>query len=217
MVRASKRTSEEKAEARREKSRRYNASERGKAVRAQESAARRRGRRKVAKGHITRVPPPPSGVYEWSGVPIYPDDPIHASVYTGTEEFDVSPIHCFLDVPPFKIPKREREAARAPHQYRRGGMLWQRERALDGYLERGHVEKKCFWAERAADLKTRLLHDEIRAELRAQLEEWDRILDLNKSYVANSVECVMWERHLVWKARYINDLYYLRLVPVAVA
>ncbi|KAJ7210360.1 hypothetical protein GGX14DRAFT_565565 [Mycena pura] len=201
MVRASKRTPEEKAEARREKSRRYNASERGKAVRAQGSAARKRGRRKVAKGHITRVPPLPSGVQQWSGVSVYPDDPTHASVYAGADDFDGHLIHCFLDAPPFNIPESEREAARVPHRYRRGGTLWQRERALDGYLERGHVEKQRFWAERAADLKVRLLHEEIRAEIRAQLEEWDRILDLNKSFVTDSVECVMWERHLVWKAR----------------
>ncbi|KAJ7190937.1 hypothetical protein GGX14DRAFT_407581 [Mycena pura] len=217
MVRASKRTPEEKAEARREKSRRYNASERGKAVRAQGSAARSHGRRKVAKRHITRVPPLPSGVHEWSGVPVYPDDPIHVSAYAGTDDFDFAPIDAFLDSPPFNIPEREREAARAPHRYRRDGTLWQRERALDGYLERRHVEKRHFWAERAAVLKAHLLHDEMRAEISAQLEGWGRILDLNESFVTNSVECVMWERHLVWKARYIDDLYYLRFVPAAVA
>ncbi|KAJ7189779.1 hypothetical protein GGX14DRAFT_580393 [Mycena pura] len=102
------------------------------AVHAQGHATDKRGRRKVAKGHLTRVPPLPSGIEEWTRASLHPEHPIHISARADTEDFDASSIYHFLAPPPFDIPESEREAARTPQPYHRGGTAWLRHRALDG-------------------------------------------------------------------------------------
>ncbi|KAJ7229939.1 hypothetical protein GGX14DRAFT_553443 [Mycena pura] len=134
-------TPEERAQSCRDKNTKYRQSEHGKAVRAQGHATDKRGRRKVAKGHLTRVPPLPSGIEEWTRASLHPEHPIHISARTDTEDFDASSIYHFLAPPPFDIPESEREAARTPQPYHRGGTVWLRQRALDGCLERERVKK----------------------------------------------------------------------------
>ncbi|KAJ7219353.1 hypothetical protein GGX14DRAFT_560439 [Mycena pura] len=216
MGRTAKFTPEERAQSCRDKNTKYRQSEHGKAVRAQGHATDKRGRRKVAKGHLTRVPPLPSGIEEWTRASLHPEHPIHISARADTEDFDASSIYHFLAPPPFDIPESEREAARTPQPYHRGGTVWLRQRALDGCLERERVKKQEFWGVQASVLNICSLHDEIRAEIAIQLGEWERILSLNKGLVDRSLECAMWQRHVIWKARYIQDLFYLRVLPAIV-
>ena len=145
-------------------------------------------------------------------MPIFCDDEIYHEAYYDSD-YDTSRIEVYLHPPPFSIPENEREIAARPRKRRPDDSISQRATALDGRLGRRERASSRYWEARYTKLGRRAALDEMREEVKTQLAEWRRLIELHSTYYKDSLEGEMWERHVVWQARLVSRLYYLHYVP----
>ncbi|KAJ7051257.1 hypothetical protein C8F01DRAFT_1263282 [Mycena amicta] len=198
-------TEEERQAARRATRLRYDHSQRGRAVRRQ----RVRSTRRIAKTHISRLRLPDL-VEDWACADLRNNYEVFEAAHTAADDFDESEFTHWLERPPFNASAIA--LAEDPADYDQFSN-WYVSCAVDGCLLRREQEREALLKEDLANIGRKKMVDQLRDQVRALLaREWVDICAIESVYAPGTREHTMYERHVIFLARRIYRMYYLKCI-----
>ncbi|KAJ7221411.1 hypothetical protein GGX14DRAFT_558907 [Mycena pura] len=197
-------TTQQRASANVEHTRKYRNSIHGRAVRVQGN--RLRYTRKVSKSRISRLVIPQL-IETWAELPLLTTARAYREALQ--DDYDDTDFKHWLSPPPFDVPEGEHVPAGA---FRSGTYEEETiclEAAVDGRMRRQERAREEELRERYRQRGQKALVDELRGEVQLLLVEWKRLIECRNLYATDSRERAIWERHMNWLARHVCCLYYL--------